>query len=350
MGNGIADLRGYQNQQEPPRIGEVRVDEDGSSWTWGRGSDGALGWLLNLGLTYSPREPDGGLHYPTAEDRRSSVIRPRPPWAERVAAQVRSVPRRINRALQPETGGETAALVGASMVPGVGEAIDIADIIAGARTGDLPRMGWGAAGFAIPFVAGSALRKIVKRGMGETAESLPPTRFTTERGSRYRTGPEDVSERWRIDDTGIRTLQPPSQRTYYMTPENADRFGSAIQGQRPHVMATHPDMPGYVGARSASGPDAGKWNPGTTRHGGGSYSDFLDQNNLVDSPQTKSRFIQEGFVPFESQPRVGLVPVESWIDPDLSIPELIAEGERRQRNTAHFGSLIDRVLREGDEW
>jgi len=127
MRNGIAGLRGYQN---------------------------------------------GGLRYPTAEDRRSSVIRPRPPWAERVAAQVRSVPRRINRALQPETGGETAALVGASMVPGVGEAIDIADIIAGARTGDLPRMGWGAAGFTIPFVAGSALRKIVKRG-ARAADELP---------------------------------------------------------------------------------------------------------------------------------------------------------------------------------
>jgi hypothetical protein len=119
MRNGIAGLRGYQN---------------------------------------------GGLRYPTAEDRRSSVIRPRPPWAERVAAQVRSVPRRINRALQPETGGETAALVGASMVPGVGEGIDIADIIAGARTGDLPRMGWGAAGFALPLVAGSTLRKIAQRG------------------------------------------------------------------------------------------------------------------------------------------------------------------------------------------
>jgi len=58
------------------------------------------------------------------------------------------------------------------MVPGVGEAIDIADIIAGARTGDLPRMGWGAAGFTIPFVAGSALRKIVKRG-ARAADELP---------------------------------------------------------------------------------------------------------------------------------------------------------------------------------
>ena len=285
-----------------------------------------------------------------AGERGYATIGPRPPWAERVAAQVRSVPRRIDRALQPETAGETAGLVAASIIPGVGEGIDIADIIAGARTGDLPRMGWGAAGFAIPFVAGSTLRKIAQSGVGKIAESLPPTRFTTARGSRYRTGPEGVSERMRIDETGIRTPQSPSQRTYYMTPENADRFGLAIQGQRPHVMATHPDMPGRVGVRSASGPDAGKWNPGTTRQGGGGYSDFLDQNNLVDSPQTRSRFMEEGFIPFESQPRVGLMPVESWIDPDLSIPELIAEGGRRRGNTAHFGSIIDRVLREGDEW
>jgi len=275
-----------------------------------------------------------------------ATIGPRPSWAERVAAQVKSVPRRINRALQPETPEGTAALVGASMVEPLGTGIDLADILAGALTGDLPRMGWGALGAAVPFASGTALKRVV----GEIAESFPSTRFTTSRGSRYRTLPENVSERWRIDDTGIRTLQPPSQRTYYMTPENADRFGSAIQGQRPHVMATHPDMPGRVGVRSASGPDAGKWNPGTTRQGGGGYSDFLDQNNLVDSPQTRSRFMEEGFIPFESQPRVGLVPVESWIDPDLSIPELIAEGGRRRGNTAHFGNIIDRILREGDEW
>jgi hypothetical protein len=114
---------------------------------------------------------EGGL-YAKEENRRRAMagergyatIGPRPSWAERVAAQVRSVPRRINRALQPETAGETAGLVAASMVPGVGEGIDIADIIAGARTGDIPRMGWGAAGLALPLVAGSTLRRIAQRG------------------------------------------------------------------------------------------------------------------------------------------------------------------------------------------
>jgi len=101
-----------------------------------------------------------------------ATIGPRPSWAERVAAQLRSVPRRIDRALQPETAGETAGLVAASMVPGVGEGIDMADIIAGARTGDIPRMGWGVAGLALPLVAGSTLRRVAQR-VAKAADELP---------------------------------------------------------------------------------------------------------------------------------------------------------------------------------
>ena len=320
---------------------------------------------MGNGIRSLPRYQHGGLHTPDllaaieewerdpqaarveahrrramAGERGYASIGPTPSWAERVAAQVRSVPRRIDRVLQPETSGETAALVGASLIPGVGESIDIADIVAGARTGDLPRMGWGALGFALPLVAGSTLRKIAQ-----------PTRFTTARGSRYKTGPEGVSERMRIDEKGIRTLQPPSQRTYYMTPENADRLGLAIQGQQPHVMATHPNIPGMVGVKTADPKGAGKWNIGTTSlHPEGNYADFLARNKLVDSPENIGRYMQEGMVPYVTEPEVGLIPVESWIDPDLSIPELIAEGKRRRGNTAHFGSPIDRVLREGDEW
>jgi hypothetical protein len=100
-----------------------------------------------------------------------ATIGPTPSWTERVAAQVRSVPRRINRALQPETAGETAALVGASMAEPLGTGIDIADIIAGARTLDFPRIGWGAAGLATPFVAGSAMRQMAKRGGVNTLPS-----------------------------------------------------------------------------------------------------------------------------------------------------------------------------------
>jgi len=83
-----------------------------------------------------------------------------PSWAERVAAQIKSVPRRINRALQPETPAETAALVGASFAPGLSEAIDGADFIAGMHDRDLARMGFASAGFLLPFVAGSTLRRV----------------------------------------------------------------------------------------------------------------------------------------------------------------------------------------------
>lgn len=139
---------------------------------------------MSNGIRSLPRYQHGGPHY-TKEDfaafrarrakeehRRRAMagepgypsIGPRPSWAERVAAQVRSVPRRINRALQPETAGETAALVGTSMTEPLGTSIDVADIIAGFATRDLPRVGWGALGFATPFVAGSAMRNVVKHG------------------------------------------------------------------------------------------------------------------------------------------------------------------------------------------
>ena len=136
---------------------------------------------MSNGIRSLPRYQEGGRKRSKEEfaalarmegDRRRAMAReegyasigPRPSWAERIAAQVRSVPRRINRALQPETAGETAALVGASMTPGVGEGIDIADIVAGMRTGDIPRMGWGALGLALPLVAGSTLRRVAQQG------------------------------------------------------------------------------------------------------------------------------------------------------------------------------------------
>ena len=67
---------------------------------------------------------------------------------------------RIRGLLEPETGRGTAGLVGASLVPGVGEAIDAADFAAGFQDRDLSRMGWAAGGLLFPFVAGSTLRKV----------------------------------------------------------------------------------------------------------------------------------------------------------------------------------------------
>ena len=75
----------------------------------------------------------------------------------------------IRGLLEPETGAGTAGLIGASVLPGVGEAIDVADLAAGFQDRDLGRMGWAAGGLLLPAVAGSTLRKIVQRG----ADKLP---------------------------------------------------------------------------------------------------------------------------------------------------------------------------------
>jgi hypothetical protein len=65
---------------------------------------------------------------------------------------------KIRRLLEPESGAETVGLIGASMMPGVGEAIDIADIAAGIQDRDLGRIGLGAVGLALPFISGRTIR------------------------------------------------------------------------------------------------------------------------------------------------------------------------------------------------
>ena len=70
---------------------------------------------------------------------------------------------RIRGLLEPETGRGTAGLLGASLVPGVGEAIDVADFAAGFQDRDPARMAWATGGLLLPFVAGSTLRKVGQR-------------------------------------------------------------------------------------------------------------------------------------------------------------------------------------------
>jgi len=78
----------------------------------------------------------------------------------------------IRGLLEPETGRGTAALVGASLVPGVGEAIDVADFAAGLQDRDPARMAWATGGLLLPFVAGSTLRKVLGRG-AKAADEFP---------------------------------------------------------------------------------------------------------------------------------------------------------------------------------
>lgn len=69
---------------------------------------------------------------------------------------------RIRRLLEPESGAELTGLVGASIIPGVGEAIDIADIAAGIQDRDPLRIALATAGLTIPFVTGSSLKGLGK--------------------------------------------------------------------------------------------------------------------------------------------------------------------------------------------
>lgn len=68
----------------------------------------------------------------------------------------------IRRMLTPESGGEVAAQVGASMVPGVGAAMDAGDVAVGIADRDAARAGWGILGLLVPGLGGAAM----KRGAG----------------------------------------------------------------------------------------------------------------------------------------------------------------------------------------
>ena len=59
--------------------------------------------------------------------------------------------------------------IGASMLPGIGEATDLVEIGAGIQDRDLGRIGLGLGSLALPFVAAPALRKM----MGKKAKMRP---------------------------------------------------------------------------------------------------------------------------------------------------------------------------------
>lgn len=89
---------------------------------------------------------------------------------------------RLDRMLMPESGAQMAGLVGASMLPGVGTAIDIADIGFGIRNRDPLRAGLGLVGLALPFVSGRTLTggKRLSNALVEDSENLDL--FQTDRG------------------------------------------------------------------------------------------------------------------------------------------------------------------------
>jgi len=93
--------------------------------------------------------------------------------ASRILDHLRhGIPRRAREFLEPETPAEMGGLLAASVTEPAGTAIDLADFAIGFKEGDLPRMGWAAGGAALPFVAGSTMRKVLGRG-AKAADELP---------------------------------------------------------------------------------------------------------------------------------------------------------------------------------
>lgn len=78
----------------------------------------------------------------------------------------------LRRLLEPESGAETAGLVGAGFTPGVGEAMDMGEMYLGAVDKDPMRMGLAALGLAIPF---SSARSI-KEGVSATGRGIKSLR------------------------------------------------------------------------------------------------------------------------------------------------------------------------------
>src|SRR5690606_34595757 len=63
----------------------------------------------------------------------------------------------IRRIIEPQGAAETAGVMAAGSIPGVGEAMDVADFFAGIQDRDAGRAGMAALGAALPFVSAKQL-------------------------------------------------------------------------------------------------------------------------------------------------------------------------------------------------
>lgn len=137
----------------------------------------------------------------------------------------------------------------------------------------------------------------------ETGPSDSGVTFRTAKGSKYTVQPDgttvrDKAARDEPGHEGDSGIKPKSDRTVYVTPENAEKLGEfQAQGGSPRALGF--PRPGYIGIWYLNGKDRGKYERRT-------------------------------IVPFETEPRVGLIPVEIW-----------DEGKR-----VHFGNEIVSVGEE----
>ena len=130
--------------------------------------------VAHLGLTYG--DANRGPWYPSEREReRVQKLAERDRKKRERRQELRDAPgpwESIRGFLEPETGAGMGALLGTSMLPVAGEAIDIADIAAGIQDRDPWRIGFGGLGLLMPFVAGSTLRKLAQRGVAQGAADM----------------------------------------------------------------------------------------------------------------------------------------------------------------------------------
>ena len=110
--------------------------------------------------------------------------------------------RQLRRLVEPETLGETGALVGLGMIPGPDIAIDLVDLAAAIEDKDLPRAMWATAGLGLP-IAGASLKELVGsiKLFRRNAPKIEGTRLPHQDqpnpiAPTPRTKPTELSERW----------------------------------------------------------------------------------------------------------------------------------------------------------
>ena len=157
---------------------------------------------------------------------------------------------RLDRMLMPESGAGMAGLVGASMLPGVGTAIDVADIGFGIRNRDPLRAGLGLVGLALPFVSGRTLRggKKLSNALVEDAENLDL--FRTDRGF-----PGDESM------AGKSGIQDPLRGEGSIRPEQIERWAGEADIDPDFVLQPDEDSVLAMGRRLAGLPGQGEFDP-----------------------------------------------------------------------------------------
>src|SRR5271154_1538330 len=123
------------------------------------------------------------------------------------------------------------------------------------------------------------------------------TSFTTSKGSTYTVNPDGTTTRAkaaRLEHGGDEGIQPTSENTWYLTPEDSMKLGEfQARGENKKIV----ELPnGQLGVQYLTGKDKGK----------------IEQRTIVD---------------FSKEPKEGMIPVESW-----------QNGER-----IHFGNEITKV-------